>query len=293
MYAVARDGEVVGEARLSCRDFALSHDGKHVAAGMQTKELPEADVAKFFDGTWGVALDDTVWEKTFVNVWTPVFRPGSTEIAVPVRLAPFEYSIARDETIWPKSYGCVWEPVFRPESGTVLVPVRIGGVWTLAEDAKEIWAGRYTQLWNVTTSADGKRIAACVSPDFGQWSIAVDDKVWPLRAKDCVRAPAFSGDGKRVAAAFRDEGAWGLAVDGAPWAERWDMVSDPVMSRDGRTVIVCAERGGEQRLVANGKALNGTWERLWTPALSNDGAKVLVRGIRDGKYVRNVMAWGG
>ncbi len=68
-----------------------------------------------------------------------------------------------------------------------------------------------------------------------------------------VLSPVFSPDGKRVAAAVKNNNRWTIAVDGSPWSETFDNVWDPVFSPGGDKVAAKAERNGKYFVVVDGK----------------------------------------
>jgi hypothetical protein len=91
-----------------------------------------------------------------------------------------------------------------------------------------------------------------------------------------------------VAAGVRHNGAWGIAVDGKPWPETYDMVWDPVFSPDGDRVLAKVERDGRFAVAVDG-VVGGPWfEALWDPVVSPDGRRLLVRAVEDGVYIRQV-----
>jgi hypothetical protein len=173
----------------------------------------------------------------------------------------------------------------------LLAPVRVAGSWTIAENGSPIWDGRHVQLWNQRLSPDGERIAAVVAPSFGQWTVAVDDALWPLRISDLVLPPVFSPDSQRVAAAIRDQERWTMVVEGKVWPESFDMVWDPVFTPDSRSVMAKVERDGRFAVAIDGRVWSPWFEGLWTPVPSPDGKQVLIRCIEDGKYFRNVVSF--
>jgi len=287
-YGVAVNGAPWGNLFISCRDYVLSADGQHAAATVQLEELPEADIAKFREGTWGVAVDGTPWGARFMNAYAPTFSPDSAHVAAEVRTEPTSYSVAQDGEAWKTKYGCVWEPRFKG-GGTVIVPVRQQGAWTLAENGAPFWKNRFVQLWHPTVATAGDHVAAVVATAYGQWTVAVDDVAWPTAFSDMVLAPHFSPDGRRVAAVFKDDGRWGIVVDGRPWSKRFDMVWEPVFSPDGARLVAKVEVDGRPGLTAGGQVWTSDMDRLWDPVFSPDGKHVLVRGMTGGKVFRQVI----
>ena len=160
------------------------------------------------------------------------------------------------------------------------------------KDGEPGWEGAYGQIWHQRFSQDGSRLAAVVSPSFGKWTIAVDDKPWARLFSQLVLAPVFSPDAKRVAAAVKEENMWTIAVDGVPGSDAFEMIWDPVFSPCGQHVLAKAESGGKYLILADGRKRGASYDMLWDPVFSPDGGHVLLRYVEDDKYCRQVMPTG-
>jgi hypothetical protein len=287
-HTVVIDGKPWEQGFLACRDFAISPDGKTAAALVQVEELGEAEIEKFMAGTWSVAVNGVAWPQRFVGVYTPTIAPDG-RVAACVRASRFEYTVAENGELWSARFPAVWEPLFRPGSNRPLAPVRVDGAWTLAEGGDPVWSGRYVQLWMARASADGRHLAATVAPSFGRWTIAVDDRPWPIDFGEYVGEPFFSADGEHVAAIVKDAGRSTIAVDGRPWSQSFDTVWDPVFSPDGKTVLAKVRDADGYGLVANGRRWQRRVESVWDPVFSADGKRLLVRSVEGGHYLRQVL----
>ena len=292
LYGVAIDDKPWEEGKQAMRDFCLSPDGRSAAATIQLEALKEADVSGFFEGNWSLAVDGRVWNNKFINVWNPVFSENGKSVAAEVRTSNTEYSIAVNGETWPERFGGVWPPAFHPD-GSVFAPVRHEGSWRLFRDGKPAWDGRYNQMWHQRVAPGGHRVAAVVSPEFGKWTIAVDDKPWDRKFPEMVLAPLFSPDGKRVAALVKENDLWAIAVDGLVTGDFYDMVWAPTFSPCGRHVLAKARTNDGLFVLVDGKQAGNhagkPYERLWDPAFSPDGKSVLLRYIEDGNYCRQVL----
>jgi hypothetical protein len=288
-YKVAVEGKAWEKGFKSCRGFAFSPDGKKTAGVVQVEDLAEGDIFKFAEGVWSVAVDGVPWEKKFINVYSPLFSPDGQHVAAEVRLDAFEYTLAVDQKPWGRKFGMCWEPVYKP-SGGLVAPVRDAGAWTMAEDGKPIWKGRFSQLWNQRIGGpDSRSVAAVAATGYGRWTLVVDDQPWRATFSDMVLPPVWSPDGRRVAAVVKDQGRWGMAVDGKVWPDWYDMVWDPVFSPDSKLVAAKVEKNGRFGIAINGKLTGSRYEMLWEPAFSPDGLKMLIRGVENKKYLRQVV----
>ena len=104
MYSLCLNGKTWEKGFLSLRDYALSPDGKRMAATVQVEELPEADIFKFLQGTWSVVVDETTWKKNYLNAYAPVFSADSKSVAAEVRTDATAYTIGKDEALWEQTF---------------------------------------------------------------------------------------------------------------------------------------------------------------------------------------------
>ena len=171
--------------------------------------------------------------------------------------------------------------------------MRLKTSWTVAENGSPIWSSRFLQLWNQRLSPDGERIAAVAAPSYGRWTVVVDDQPWRVEFDDLVVPPVFSPDGRRVAAAVRNDGRWSIAVDGAVWQGQFDMVWDPVFTPSGDRVLAKVEREGRFAIAVDGQIWSPWFDGLWEPVVSPDGTRVLIRAVEGGTYYRQVVPMAG
>lgn len=289
-YGISVNGASWENRFTESRSCRISLDGKHSAGTVQTKPLAEADTFGFLKGLWTVAVDGTAWENRFLNAWNHSFSDDGTSLAAEVRPDPNYQTIAVDGKPWERMFKAVWEPAFRPGSNAdVCAPCLTSKGWQMFLNGNPYWDEGFFQLWHQRFSADGKHLAAVCASAFGRWTVAVDGIAWNTTFSHAVMPPVFSPDGKRVAAAFRDEGEWGVVVDGKPWAVRFNRVWDPVFSPNGRLTAVKGERQGSFGIFVNERPFPDAFEHVWDPVFSADGERILIRGIQSGAYTRKVV----
>jgi len=183
----------------------------------------------------------------------------------------------------------VWEPVFDPTGHKVAAPVRTDGKWTLAQDSDILWDGRYLQVWRQAFSADGKQLAAVVSPKYGRWTLAVNDHPWSITLGEMVADWAFSNDGQTLAAVFKQDEHWSLAINEKKWQHRFDMVFSPVISDNGQRVAARVEKNGNYTIAVDDHVWDRACQVIWDPIFSQDGEKLLIRSVEDGIFYRRVI----
>ncbi|MBF0203710.1 MAG: PD40 domain-containing protein [Desulfamplus sp.] len=306
----------------------LSPDSQKTAAVVEAVHVLESEIFKFRQGCYSVAVNGEVWNRNFMNVWNPSFSSDSRHVAASVRTSYGEYYIAVNGKTWNTSFSSVWEPRFSPSPAliaadthlhnhsaethlqnhpaephihsyptdthlhgySVTAPVKKGGKWFLAKDGEIFWDRPYVQLWNHCYSPDGRKIAAIVAPEFGRWTMVLDNIPWEITFSDYVSDPVFSPDGNRIACLFKDKGKWGIAVDGNAWNGLFDMVYPPVFSPNSSEIAVKIKKDGFYYIALNGTTLNKKYEVLENPLFSPDSSAILTRGGHGESYNREVIS---
>lgn len=287
-YSLCVDGKIWEEFFFDSRDLIISPDGTHAATYVRVKNPPLLDIFSFKEGVWTLAVDGKAWNKNFISIFGATFSSSSKSIAATVRLGQQEYTVAVNGELWDILFVNAWEPIFLNES-KIALPAREARGWSLYIDGKRSWKRDYVQLWNLSVSPSGDKIAATAATQFGKWTVVVDDLPWKREFSQAVLAPLFSPDGKRVAAVVKEKNQWTVAVDGIPWEAGFDRIWSPLFSPDGRHIVAKAEREGLYLIVVDGKIGKDTFERLWDPLFSPEGDRVLIRGIKNNKYIRKIL----
>ncbi len=290
-------GITVNEKTLECpvnlesiASYAISSDGKTLAAIAQTLPLGQADLDGFLKGTWSVVVNGKPWKDNFVDIYGLAISNDGKNVAAEYRAAICEYGIVVNGKPWNEKFGCTWEPVFHPNnSNEITTPVRQAGQWFLATNGRIVWDKGFVSLLYQTYSPDGNNIAATVAPQFAKWTVAVNGQPWAATFNECLLQPCFSPDGRKVAVIAKDSGKWLLVVDGTVLGEGYDNIWQPVFSPGGDKVICKVEKNGKYAVAVNGKICGNTYEALWNPVVSPDGTRVMICGVEDGKYYRKVV----
>ena len=282
--------DVSWEARFAnMTDMAISPDGRHSAATVQTEGLSEGDIHTFEKGVFTSAVNGEAWSDCFINAWGNAFSDCGAHLAAEVRLDREHYTIAVDGKRWNRTYAAVWEPRFKPGHASVTASVRTPDGWTLARDGELLWTGCFQQCWHHQYSPEGEDIAAIVSPEFGKWTIAVNGVPWRQRAKEFLTDMVFSPDGRRIAAAARSGERWTVWVADSRWRSEFDRLWPPLFSPNGGQVAAKVQRDGRYTIAVNDKCWTHTCDAVWPPVFSPSGDKVLVRSIEEGSYYRRIL----
>ncbi len=280
-YSMAVDDDAWQINWANITDMSISHDGGTVTATVQTEPLSEGDIDGFQKGIFTVAVNGAPWKSRYVNVWKGAINKDGSSVAAQVRLNLYDYTIAVDGTPWPCAWQCVWEPVFHPITSSVTAPVRVGQKWTLAENGTLIWKHRFSQLWQHQYSENGEHIAAIAAPEYGKWTIAVDDNIWKTRFHGAVSHLTLSRDGKRVVATGIEGKKRCLVENDVFWDMAVDRIWKPVMDDAGEHIAVKIETDGHLGIAVDGDILPWRFDRVCDPVFHENGKKILIKGILD------------
>lgn len=288
-YGMSVDDTPWDQLYTNANHFTLSPDGATTAAAVQVEDLAQADILKFQEGIFSIAVNGKAWNEKFVDCWNIRFNTDATKVAAEVRTTLFDYTIAVDGVAWKETFASVWEPIFNPATGAVVAPVRIAGKWSLAQNGTQLWDRAFIQCWHQFFSPDGQQLAAIVSPKFGRWTIALNGTPWSTTYGDLVTDAGFSPDGSRIAALGKENGKWSVCVDDKTWSGKYDMAYAPVFSPDSGNVAALVEENGGFTVAVNGREYPKRFETAWSPVFSPDSKNVLVRCIENGKYYRRIV----
>ncbi len=256
----------------------------------QMESMAAADVDAFRKGLFSVIRNGEAFDTQYLNAWDINFDSEGKRLAWAVRFDRETYGVAVDDELWEGRFQMAWKPVFLRGGSSVLAPVRQGGKWYLFQDNKKFWNKGYGQLWHIVQSPSSDKVAAIVSPDFGKWSVAVDDQVWSVQADAMISEIHFSQDGSSLAAVAKDKGLWNLFVNGKAWNLGADKLFSPCLSQDGSVVAVTLEKKGKWFVAVNDSVRTGPYEMMDDPVISPDGSKILIKGVENGIYKRQVIS---
>jgi len=287
-YGVALNGTPWENLYENATDYTINNNGRHSAAVVQIKNLPQADIEEFKKGVYSVAVDGDLWTNKYVNLWTPTFDAEGIRVAAQARMSTFDYTICVDDVPWPVTFNQVWEPVFHPKGQCVAAPVRVAGKWGVARDGAISWSPRYLQCLELQFSPDGSNLWAIVATDYGKFTVACNDIPW-ASTFPTVTDLVVSRDGKHAAAlASTFNSDFRFMVDNKVWDGSWDMAWPVAFSPNGQNAGAVAEKNGKHYILMNGKPMNRAFDRAWQPTFNEDGSKVMIRAIENNQYVRIV-----
>ncbi|MDZ7665407.1 MAG: Tmc redox complex protein TmcD [Desulfotignum sp.] len=258
------------------------------AAVVQVTSMPGADVEAFKKGVFSVARNGIPQDRRFLNIWDISFDASGRQIGYTVRTNREAYTIVQNDTLWDNRFESVWKPEFLDEN-SLLAPVRVKGKWELYKNDTPFWRNRYDQLWHLTLSPNGRDVAAIVSAPYGRWSVAVNDKVWPVSWDAMISDIYFSENGATLAAVYKHKNVWDLAVNQTSWGMAADMVFVPRFSADGSVVAIVIEKQGGYQLVVNNRVVASGFSFMANPVISPDGSRILLKGIENGIYKRRII----
>lgn len=259
--------------------LTLAASGTRSAAVVQTTPIAEGDLATFLSGCFTLATDQGPWAGRYVGAFTPALSGDGSLAAVDTRLTQYDYTITVNDQPWSSAWPAVWAPAIHPEGTSVYAPVKEPDGWMLACDGEPAWPSRYVQLWEVTFSPNGRRLAAVIAPEFGSWTLALDDKPWNTRVDGYLSAPVFSPHGSRVGCSGIHRGKAVVLVDDHPMGDGFDKAWDPVFSPYGSHTTAKVKRGPHFSVLLDGMVIKRPYIWLGDPVFTPDGNHLMLCGI--------------
>ena len=288
-YGMALNGQLWDTLYPDANHFAISPCGTRTASVVQREAMGQAEVFRYQGGMYSLAVDGKMWDNAFVNAWEVAFSADGKHVAAEMRTDLYDHSIVVDGQPWAGRFQCVWGPRFNPATGAVVAPVRQGGKWSLFQDDQPLWRNKYFECWHHCFSADGKVVAAIVSPKFSRWTAAVDDQAWNTTFGDMAADLCLSPDGSRAAFLGKENEQWKVCVDDRNWAGEYDMAWAPVFSADSRHVAATVRKDGKFAVLVDGHPVAQDLDMAWDAAFGPDSDRVLLRTVKDGKCRRTVL----
>ncbi len=298
-YGMVRNQATWSELFPYATDYTMSPDGSMCCCVVQTEPLSEGDINAFREKVFSVAVNERVWSWNFLNAWTPVPDPRTGRTAAVVRRDYQDYSVAVDGLAWPERFDNVWEPLIAP-GGDVFAPVQVGSKWGLARNGELTWPVRYCQLWHLQTDSRGKRIAAIVSPIFGQFTVCIGESLWKT-TYPVLTDLRLGPEGERAAAVGASRidpeqpdtlfspPSWQLVVDDQPVSGWFDQVFPPVFSPDGGQVAARIKHNRGFGYILDGRTYPREFDMAWDPVFSPDGNRIMLR-VREGDRLKRILA---
>lgn len=140
----------------------------------------------------------------------------------------------------------------------------------------------YSLLYEPVVSSDGEKIAIPVRNEDDEWTIAVNEKPWPVSFEK-IWYLKFSPDGRLTALTQADD-MWNLAVDGDRWEEEYDYVWNTIFSPDGSHIAVQVKNGQNYGIAINGSAWENDFLSMRETTIDNNGtvaATVQVEALKE------------
>lgn len=283
---------------------------------------------------WSVAVDGKPWENWFEFVWNTRFSQEDGSIAIAAQNAR-SYFAVKDDVPWETGFSAMSNLTLSRNGRVAAAAVQTEalkegdifefqkGHFTIAADGTP-WKNTFLNAWEIDISADNRLVAAEVRLSLYDYTIAINDEVWP-NAFSAIWRPRFNPVDNSVTAPVKVPGGWSLAKDGelfwegryvqlwqhfystdgkkiagiaAPVFGKWTIVendipwnvtfnevlTDPVYSPDNRSIACTGKNDGKWYVAVDGKMWPEAYDRAWPPVFSPQGDFVAAKVERNGKY---------
>ena len=141
----------------------------------------------------------------------------------------------------------------------------------LVADVHE-WKRRFPIVHEYAVSDDGEQIAAIVEIDNKKVIPCVNGKPWGGDTFERIWSLKFTPDNRLACAVLRDY-EWTVAVDEAPWEEKYDFIWNMTFSPDGRDIAVNIKKENEFGISLNGKSWDNRFAEARDIVMSPDGKR--------------------
>lgn len=285
------------------------------------------------DEEWTICQNGICWENRFDFIWNLNVSANGEFIGAAVQ-QDMMYGLAVNDTVWDTLYENIFDPVFNGHGSSAAIVQSVhmdqadinrfkSGIYAVAVNG-EIQTDEFMNIWSLTFDEQGKQIAYTIRKDRERYTLGVDRQLWKTNFQS-VWDPVFIENGKSVIAPVRKDGKWYLYKNdqrhwqksfGQLWkltphhqsdkiaavvSDRyglwtvcendytWDihcdtMISDLIYSLDGRTLLAVCKHQGFWDIAVNGVPWGIRAEKLWTPVLSPDGKLSAVRLEKGGRH---------
>lgn len=281
-----------------------------------------------YDGEkWTIAVDEKEWNNKFDYVWNTTFNSDGSKMAVAFQ-NDSHYGMAVNDDLWSKTYINISAMTISDNGLNTAASVQTKainegdvkkfqeGAFTAAINA-DAWDSSYVNCWDLQFDSQGRNLAACVRKSLYEYTIAINGELWN-KSFACVWKPMFNPVTNHVVVAVRDGQRWTIAKNGAIiWKNRFAQLWQPCFSNNGEKLaaivapsfgkwaiavndqifkfgncdkISCLtfspdssqftaiiQKNRRQTLIFNSKRCNRFFDRVWPPVFSNNSKHVAAK----------------
>ncbi|NOX32844.1 MAG: Tmc redox complex protein TmcD [Deltaproteobacteria bacterium] len=299
------------------------------------KFMPDGRLATLVsnDEEWTACVDGVSWETRFDYTWDLKFTPDGSSIAVAVQ-KDGQYGMAVNDTIWDRLYENISGVVLSDQGTSAAVvqadPLGQGdiegfssGIFCAAVNGVA-QQEKFMNIWDLSFDSKGKQLAYSIRKNRVDYSISRGSQPWKknfqfswkpefIDKENSVIAPvrqggkwflfkdeapfwnksygqlwklAIHGNGKKIAAVVSDNfGKWTVCENDETWNFYCDtIISDLFYSDNGNLLIAVFKDKGLWDIAVNQKAWNIRADKLWSPVVSRDDTIVAARMEKDGVF---------
>ena len=251
------------------------------------------------DMEWTMAVDGFALDETYDYIWDTKFSADGKTIAATVNKEGVYGTLVNGKVLeCPIELKSIASHVISPDgkiSAAIAqtVPVAeadldgfLKGSWSVIVNGKP-WEDNFVDVYGLTISNDGHRIAAEYRNSICEYGIVVDGNRWNEKF-GCTWEPVFHPDkSDEITAPVRQAGQWFLATNGRiVWDRGFNNVLYPTYSPDCQKIAaVVAPKFAEWTIAVDGQPWSITFgECVQKPCFSPDSRKVAAIAKENGKW---------
>ncbi|MBI9078934.1 MAG: WD40 repeat domain-containing protein [Pseudodesulfovibrio sp.] len=182
-----------------------------------------------------------------------------------------------------QDHGWQEEPHVSPDGETLAAVVNLAAMEFSVRTNDSVWDVTYERIWYPRFSPDGRMTA--IGQQDGESALLVDAEQMG-ETYEYAWETKFSDDGSTIAIMMKNEGLYGVALNGTPWENLFENANNYVLSSDGKhssAIVQTVSMGqaeievfakGIHSLAVDGNAFPGKYLNLWTPVFDSEFKRV-------------------
>ncbi len=285
------------------------------------------------DEEWTVYIDDKAWESRIDYIWGLQWSDDGSHVAAAVQ-KDMTYGMIVDDTVWENLYENLTCPLLDNSGATAAVVQKESlaqgdienfrqGIFCAAVNGTP-QDPQFVNIWDLSFDSRGRKIAYAVRENRSDYTVVKDTVAWS-ESFQAAWKPLFSDRDNSVIAPVRHKGKWYLYKDGEPFWENgfeqlwkqvvapqtlrvaavaaptfgkwtvceqekcWDlrangMIHDLFYSDDGQKLLATVKHNHFWDVAVDGRPWGLSCNRLWQPAVNGNGSTIAARMVQNGKY---------
>lgn len=264
-------------------DLKSSEDGTHICVAVQT------------DMTYGMAVDDVVWETFFENISGMILSPQGHAAAV-VQVASLAqadiqefskgvFSVAVDGVVTSEKYMNIWDLSFDSQGTQIAFAIRKNRSDYSIVNGDNPWEAAFESVWKPEFVNGDTGLLAPVRLD-GKWGLYKNGiRLWDAKYPQLWNLEVHNRTGQIAAIVCDSFGRWTIRENKDTWKFHCDtMISEMAYSKSGNNLAIAYNEKGNWDICLNDCSWGLSAQKVWLPSISLDDATAATRFEKKGRH---------